>query len=166
MNVPEAIRTMVPALFTSKENPLYAQAATSGRDGIPNVRTVHYRYLESKDALSFACHIESPKWRELKANPRVAGCWFHPKKQIQLRWNAKVSLITDPADPAVAASWDGTHDWIQNEYGDRTVFGVVVLDINAWDFYEIDLENPSNNRRRAWVRDGRAWREEARQTLK
>ena len=166
MIVPNAIADLVPSIFDSEENPLYAQAATSGSDGAPNVRTVHYRYLKSRDAICFACHVESPKWKELEFNPRVANCWFHPKKQVQLRWNAKATLLTDQNDPAVQASWERTHNWIKDEYGNDPVFGVVVLDIDFWDLYEIDLQDPTNSRRRVWIRDGKTWREEPRQTLK
>ncbi len=166
MNIPEAIAHLVPSIFDNEENPLYAQAATADRDGAPNVRTVHYRYLKDSDTLCFACHVESPKWKELVENPQLSGCWFHPKKQIQLRWKAKAALITDKSDPAVQTSWNRTHSWIQAEYGDGPVFGVVVLDIDYWDFYEIDLEDPSKSRRRAWIRDNDSWREEPRTTLK
>ena len=166
MNVPDAIAHLVPSLFDSDEKPLYAQAATTAPDGAPNVRTVHVRYLQSADALCFACHVESPKWRELQSNSRIAACWFHPKRQIQLRWHANATLITDRDHPAVQTSWEQTHEWIQKEYEDGSFFGVVVLAITSWDFYEIDLTDPSKSRRRVWILDGKNWREESRQTLK
>jgi general stress protein 26 len=174
VTVPGPIADLVPSIFDSEGNPLYAQAATAGADGAPNVRTVHYRYVPDLETIAFACHTESPKWRELVENPRVCGCWFHPKRQIQLRWNAAAELVTDTESPEVERSWDRTHEWIRKEYWKddaRAIenvsphFGVVVLRVDLWDLYEIDLEDPSKSRRRLWRLEGGAWHEEAKSTL-
>lgn len=174
MTVPGPIADLVPSLFESEERPLYGQAATAGAGGAPNVRTVHYRYIPDLETIAFACHTESPKWRELRENPRVAGCWFHPKRGVQLRWSADAELVTDASEPAVSFSWRGTHDWILQEYwkddarsieGVSPHFGVVVLRVFLWDLYEIDAEDPSRNRRRVWRLDGGSWHEEAKSAL-
>ncbi|OIO09375.1 MAG: hypothetical protein AUJ52_06570 [Elusimicrobia bacterium CG1_02_63_36] len=174
MTVPGPIADLVPSIFESEERPLYAQAATASADGVPSVRTVHYRYIPDVETIAFACHTGSPKWKELRDNPLVAGCWFHPKKQVQLRWSANAELVTDSAAPEVALSWRGTHDWILQEYWKddaRSIenvsphFGVVVLRVFLWDFYEIDLDDPSKSRRRVWKLDGGSWHEEVKGVL-
>jgi hypothetical protein len=174
MHVPEELTAWVPTRFDDEAKPFFAQAATVSADGEPDVRTVHYRYIAELDSLAFACHVESPKWQQLKAQPRLAACYFTPRGQIQLRWRAQVRLITDPQSPALNMMWKSTEPWIREEYWQGAgpaehlcpAFGLVVLDIDFWDVYHIDLADPKQCRRSSYSLDGDVWKSTSKRPLK
>lgn len=174
MHVPEELTAWVPARFNNEEKPFFAQAATVDAEGEPDVRTVHYRYIEELDSLGFACHIDSPKWRQLMTQPSLAGCYFTPREQIQLRWRAKVRLITDSGSAARHAIWQSTEEWIREEYWQGAgnseqlcpAFGLVVLEIDTWDVYHIDLDDPKLSRRSSYSLDGKIWQATPKRPLK
>jgi len=173
MNVPGALSEWIPSLLDDEAVPFYAQAASVDEEGSPDVRTVHLRYLHSTASIGFACHKDSPKWRHLSAEPRIKCCWFHPRKQIQLRFGGRISVATDPK--AVEESWTRTHDWIKAEYWERDrskiteihpSFGVFTLEVQLWDLYRIDLDDPLKSTRSLFhLRTDGSWDEEPRGTL-
>lgn len=165
MNVPEELAAWVPGLFDDPTRALYAQAATLGSDGAPDVRTVHVRYVKAWDALAFASHTGSPKWSQLKADPRLKLCFFHPRLGLQLRFEGRATLVTDAKDPGVAGLWTATEPWLRKEYA-GVCFGVVRIDVRLWDAYRVDPAHPEKNERTVYSFDGKAWSSEARSALR
>ena len=173
MNVPEALSAWVPGLFDDPARPLYASAATLSAGGAPDVRTVHVRYAKAWDALAFTAHTASPKWSQLKADPRLKLCFFHPRLGLQLRWEAVARLAEDSADPGVAALWAATDPWLRTEYGARgraaavpAGFGAVRLEVSLWDAYRVDPARPEEYERAVYRRKAAAWRAEPRSALR
>lgn len=173
MNVPEGLSAWVPGLFDDPTRPLYAQAATVGAGGAPDVRTVHVRYAGPWDALAFASHTASPKWAQLKADPRLKLAFFHPRLGLQLRFEAKAVLVDDASDSGIAALWSATDPWLRKEYGAKgraagvpTGFGAVRLDVSLWDAYRVDVAHPEKNERAVHRFDGKSWTSETRSALK
>lgn len=165
MDAPAALADTVPARFDDDERPLYGQAATVRPDGLPAVRTVHFRYIRALDRLGFACHTGSPKWADLAGRPRAACCLFNPKRQVQLRWEAEVTLLADASSAAATELWDRTAPWLRAEYGARERFGVAVLEVSLWDRYEVDAADPAKNSRTVYRLEGGVWVEERRGAL-
>lgn len=173
MDAPAELAAWVPSLFDDPTRPLYAQAATVAPDGAPDVRTVHLRYARGLDALVFACHTGSPKWAQLKADPRLKLAFFHPKLGLQLRLAAAARLVDAPGDAARAGLWAATDEWLRAEYWGRPTglgapppaFGLVVLEPSQWDAYRVDPARPANNERTVFLRAGGAWRAEPRKAL-
>ncbi|TBR18071.1 pyridoxamine 5'-phosphate oxidase family protein [bacterium] len=168
MDVPEELSAWVPGLFDDPTRPLYAQAATVGPGGAPDVRTVHVRYVKAWDALAFAAHTGSPKWAQLKADPRLKLAFFHPRLGLQLRFAGTADLAADPA--GLAELWAATDPWLRKEYGakGRTApadFGAVRLAVSAWDAYRVDPAHPEKNERALYRRESGAWRAERRSAL-
>ncbi|MCP5464656.1 MAG: pyridoxamine 5'-phosphate oxidase family protein [Deltaproteobacteria bacterium] len=77
----------IEKLFSSNMFPAYGQLATVTENNIPQVRTVHFRYLKAYQELMFPTHIESQKWHQLK-NKTLSGCYFSSRHLIQVRWEA------------------------------------------------------------------------------
>lgn len=173
MNVPEELSAWVPGLFDDPTRPLYASAATTGPDGAPDVRTVQVRYAKAWDALAFACHTASPKWSQLKADPRLKLCFFHPRLGLQLRWDARASLMDAAGEPGLAELWAGTDPWLRKEYGAKgrspgvpAAFGAARLAVLSWDAYRVDPAHPEKNERVRYTPDGPGWRSEALSALR
>ncbi|TPW19555.1 MAG: hypothetical protein FD126_2570 [Elusimicrobia bacterium] len=173
MTVPEELAAWVPALFDDPTRPLYAQAATVAAGGAPDVRTVHVRYVKAWDALAFAAHTSSPKWAQLKADPRLKLCFFHPRLGLQLRFEAKASLVSGAADPGVAALWSATEPWLRKEYGAKGrapavpgEFGAARLAVSLWDAYRVDPAHPEKNERAVHRLESGAWVPEPRTALR
>ncbi|MBI5597941.1 MAG: pyridoxamine 5'-phosphate oxidase family protein [Elusimicrobia bacterium] len=169
MDAPAALADTVPARFDDDARPLYGQAATVRPDGLPAVRTVHFRYIRTLDRLGFACHTGSPKWAELAGSPRAACCTFNPRRGVQLRWEAEVRLEAVPASAAARELWQRTAPWLRAEYGageePPPCFGVAVLEVSLWDRYEVDPTDPAKNSRTVYRRRGGVWVEERRGAL-
>lgn len=164
MDVPEELSAWAPGLFDDPTRALYAQAATVGAGGAPDVRTVHVRYVKPWDALAFASHTSSPKWSQLTADPRLKLCFFHPRLGLQLRFEARASLVTDGKDAGVAALWTATEPWLRKEYAGKG-YGVVRLDVGLWDAYRIDAAHPEKNERTVYRRAKGGWDAERRTAL-
>lgn len=164
MDAPEALRAWVPALFDEPARPFYAQAATLGPDGTPEVRTVHVRFVKAWDALGFVAHRASPKWAQLTRDPRLALCGYLPRLGLQLRLKARAALHR-PGEPGADELWAGTVDWLKAEFKTRDNFGAVRLEALAWDAYRADPAHPENNERTVWTPDGGSWKAATRGAL-
>lgn len=93
MLIPEDYKKIFQKIFSSKLFPSYGQLATTTKDNIPQVRTVHFRYLKSRDVLVFPTHVRSQKWLQLTQNSVLSGCLFSNRHLVQLRWEATALLI-------------------------------------------------------------------------
>lgn len=79
--------------FGDVTHPAYGQIATVDSFRHPQVRTVHFHYLKSFNAIGFNTHIDSTKWKEISMHPCVSGCYYDLLQLIQFRWEAKTELI-------------------------------------------------------------------------
>jgi pyridoxine/pyridoxamine 5'-phosphate oxidase len=134
--------------FSDDSNPAYGQVA-SVDDMIPKVRTVHLHYdEESYKTLIFNTAISSPKWSQLRANPRLSGCFFEMKSLTQFRWEGYAKLLTLETDQAlVEKSWNSTRKDLKDLYWENESgtslnevcpnFGLVVILPEAWDIYRM-----------------------------
>lgn len=96
MSWPEEIYNLVQATFADENNKAYGQLSTVSEKGQPSVRTVHIHSIENPtQGLLINCNIQSEKWSHLKKNPQVAGCFWNPNNQIQLRFEGVADLITE-----------------------------------------------------------------------
>lgn len=91
--VPEDYKKTVQRIFSSRLFPSYGQLATTTKDNIPQVRTVHFRYLKDGEVLAFPTHVKSQKWIQLTQNPVLSGCIFCNRYLVQLRWEATAVLV-------------------------------------------------------------------------
>ena len=90
------------ALATSDEDPTvrFAQLATVDRKGNPYNRTVVIRAFRSeRSELQFVTDARSQKVAHLRANSRVALCWYLTSARQQFRFRGAVTLV-DVAHPS------------------------------------------------------------------
>jgi|DewCreStandDraft_2_1066082.scaffolds.fasta_scaffold00390_40 hypothetical protein len=81
--------------------------ATISEDGSPSSRIVVLRRFWRKPrGLAFHSHIGAPKIAEIKNNPRVSWCFYHPQERIQVRIKGVASIHTD--DELADEQWRST----------------------------------------------------------
>jgi len=96
MQWPEEISKLVKEVFSNDEIKAYGQLATVDEEGQPSVRTVHIHGIEHPiQGLLVNCNIQSEKWLHLKKNSQVAGCFWSPENQTQIRFEGIADLITE-----------------------------------------------------------------------
>lgn len=83
------------------------QAATSGLDGAPQVRTIVLRAAdEASGALAFHTDLRSPKIAQLRRDPRIALVVHDLANHLQIRLDGEATIHADGA--ARAAIWAGS----------------------------------------------------------
>jgi hypothetical protein len=91
-------------------------AATIGRDGRPQVRTVILRGCDvAARTLRFHTDVRSEKARELAADARIGLHFYDPGAKIQLRMAGRATVHTD--DAAADAAWAGSRLFSRQCYG-------------------------------------------------
>lgn len=96
MSWPIEIYNLVTATFGDEANKAYGQISTVSEKGVPSVRTVHIHSIEHPtQGLIVSCNTKSVKWAHLKKNPSIAGCFWNPANQIQIRFEGIADLITE-----------------------------------------------------------------------
>jgi len=75
------------------------QAATTGRDGAPQLRTVVLRQAHrAQNAVWFHADARSPKVAELHADPRISLLAYDPQSQLQIRMAGHATISDDEAE--------------------------------------------------------------------
>ncbi|MBI2345818.1 MAG: pyridoxamine 5'-phosphate oxidase family protein [Deltaproteobacteria bacterium] len=166
--------------FTDEVHPAYGQIATVDADGHPHVRTVHWRYVTSRNAIGCVCYSDSEKWRHLQLRQVYEGCYFDQTQQMQFRWEGKVELIDGRSaeDQALlSALWEQLRPevrasyWAQHLHGaptqplgaavnlnERCPMCVAILTIpDRWDIYDINPTNFRQGNRTICTRAGTQW---------
>jgi len=90
------------------------QAATSGLDGAPNLRTIALRRVsEADNVVAFNTDLRSPKVGELTREPRIALVGTDAGRQVQIRLFGEARIVRD--GPARIDAWNGSadHDLVQ-----------------------------------------------------
>jgi general stress protein 26 len=153
--------------FSDASNPAYGQVATT--DGaLPKVRTVHFQYEAGNyKTLIFNTALSSPKWRHLKENHLLAGCFFESEHLIQFRWEGYAKLVTLDLDAAlVTKSWNSIREDLKRLYWERESvcpnFGVVVCLPETWDIYEMNENDYALSKRAQFHFGSSGWTKTAR----
>lgn len=100
--IPSALHELLRELTTSIEHSVYAQVATVTAANTPAVRTVHIRYIDERASIGFATNVHSAKWAQLQQRPSLAGSYYDPERNVQLRWEGDVECLT-AAQPAAVS---------------------------------------------------------------
>lgn len=152
--------------FSDKERPAYGQVATLSPQQGPQVRTVHFYYLDAEERLAFPTHTASPKWLQLQADKRLSACYYDVFRLRQLRWQGEAFLVDRDAEQFQEERreiWLKVRAMVREAYWQDFVqgapkrnftlddlcptFGIVVCDITSWDIWQMDVENYQNSRR-------------------
>lgn len=120
MEWPNEISSLVTATFADKTNKAYGQLSTVNEKGQPSVRTVHIHSIENPtQGLVINCNTKSEKWTHLKKNPQIAGCFWNPNNQIQIRFEGIADLITEKDTDfkdLVQSMWMKMRDEVRTTY--------------------------------------------------
>lgn len=146
--------------------------ATAATDGFPQVRKVVLRQADSAcGELFFFTDPRTPKWEQLRANPRAEALFWSGDRKVQVRCEGRVRLhqgdelaqsfqekIPEHAagDYAARNSPGEVIDGPENgqEIGSEWSFGVIVLAVTRLDWLQLDRAG----HRRAWARkEGGDW---------
>jgi pyridoxamine 5'-phosphate oxidase len=85
---------LVDASCASDRDPTAMALATTGADGMPNVRIVLLKHADEAGFV-FYTNLESPKAQELQASPWAALCFHWPETKRQVRVQGTVEAVTD-----------------------------------------------------------------------
>ncbi|SEN73074.1 pyridoxine/pyridoxamine 5'-phosphate oxidase [Actinacidiphila rubida] len=86
------------ALAEGVPEPHVVTLSTASRDGVPSARVLMLRGVDTADcACLFASDAESPKGRDLAANPRAALTWYWPAHGRQIRMTGTVGTLGEDA---------------------------------------------------------------------
>ena len=147
--------------------PIFAQVATVGERGEPQVRTVHVRYLEKFDCLGINTNKGTNKWKALLKKPLLAGCYFDVAANRQIRW--------EEDDVFLDQMWSLVDEGVRRAYWikeglpkqDITVrcptFGTILCFPRVWDIYQI--ESDSSRSSRTIYRQSNEWKPERETSL-
>jgi pyridoxamine 5'-phosphate oxidase len=91
------------AIQTGQPEPLAMQLSTVGLDGRPHSRIVLLKGIED-GVLVFFTNYESAKGKELQENPKVAGLFFWPQLERQLRIEGSVTKVSEETSEAYFAT--------------------------------------------------------------
>jgi len=150
--------------------PIFAQVATVGEGGEPQVRTVHVRYLEKFDCLGINTNKGTNKWKALLKKPLLAGCYFDVAANRQIRWEGDVQLIEED-DIFLNQMWALVEKGVRKVYWmkeglpehDLSVrcptFGTILCFPKVWDIYQIDAGDSSRSTRTLY-RESNGWKPE------
>ncbi len=137
---PIELSDLIIDVFSDQINPSPTQIATVSEEGMPEVRTVHVRFLKGEGALGFNTNRESPKWKSLKHKPFIAGCHYSPHRFIQFRFEANVEFVEKDC-PLLDEMWNTTSPEVKNWYWDKKErhpkFAIVIIVPYRWDIYEL-----------------------------
>lgn len=162
MFAPEPIAKRVLPVLKDASRMVFGQCATVDAKGLPQVRTVHWRYLPLLNAIGFAAYTKSPKWEQLESCRMLAGCYFDENKAVQWRWCGSVQLITLENKSHIETFqqlWSETRIDIQegywadfNPYQTDTLsccptFGVISCIPQEWDLLVLHAEDYRKNER-------------------
>jgi pyridoxine/pyridoxamine 5'-phosphate oxidase len=93
---PAEISDFILETFGNDVRKAYGQISTVNEENQPSVRTVHIHCIEHPtQGLLISCNTKSEKWSHLKKNPQIAGCFWNPETQIQIRFEGIADLITE-----------------------------------------------------------------------
>lgn len=93
---PAEISNFILETFGNDARKAYGQISTVNEKGQPSVRTVHIHCIEHPtQGLLISCNTKSEKWSHLKKNSKVAGCFWNPENQTQIRFEGIADLITE-----------------------------------------------------------------------
>ncbi|MCL2732735.1 MAG: pyridoxamine 5'-phosphate oxidase family protein [Actinomycetia bacterium] len=87
-------RWLERALDDGVPEPHVMTLGTAGADGEPSARVLMLRGIDIADcACAFASDADSPKGRDLAANPRAALTWYWPAHGRQIRMTGPVDVL-------------------------------------------------------------------------
>lgn len=91
-------RWLDQALADGVPEPHVVTLSTASPDGVPSARVLMLRGVDTADcACLFASDAESPKGRDLAANPRAALTWYWPAHGRQIRMTGPVDALGEDA---------------------------------------------------------------------
>ncbi|MBI2082722.1 MAG: pyridoxamine 5'-phosphate oxidase family protein [Deltaproteobacteria bacterium] len=176
----ELFHPMIVKSFSDDDHPAYGQAATVDEKGHPQVRTVHFRYLEDQDKISFAANIKSSKWSQIAKSHRIAGCYFDSHRLIQFRWEGDARLVDrkdENEGDIVQKMWGLVRPdvrsayWLDSKKISLTKkpwpemdvdsccpnFGIVICTPKVWDIMEVNPDDYRLDRRTVHQWNGKQW---------
>ncbi|MBI2981185.1 MAG: pyridoxamine 5'-phosphate oxidase family protein [Deltaproteobacteria bacterium] len=180
----ELFHAMIVKSFSDDDHPAYGQAATTDNGEYPQVRTVHFRYLQDADRITFAANIKSSKWSQIARTPFVAGCYFDQYRLIQFRWEGKAELVDLKSGPKhlalVQKMWGFVRPDVRSAYwldykkislekrpwpevdvaSCCPTFGIVICTPHLWDIMEVNPEDYRLDRRTIHKWNGKDWESE------
>ncbi len=182
---PDEIRAALIESFDDEEHPANGQVGTVDASGSPQLRTVHLRYAPDRETIAFNAHVESAKWTELEADPRLSGCYHDLVRSVQIRWTGSARLLTAAAQGeadrrVVECMWRLVRPELRALYWldfkgldpgaelpagadlDTPVptLGTVLCRPELWDILEIVLEDYRKDRRTIYRRAKGSWEAE------
>lgn len=117
---PDALKKRIIECFVDPDDPAYGQVSTISPDGVSFVRTVHIHYLSDRSSLAFNAHKQSVKWKHIKENGLVSGCYFDQKRGIQIRWRSKHNKLIHPVESTdeelLSQMWLATREEVRLAY--------------------------------------------------
>jgi len=188
MTLPYQIKNLVVSAFTDKEVGAYGQVATHGLHEFPQVRTVHFHWIEEKKALAFNCHTDSSKWAELKAQPKHSGCYVDLIRFAQFRWEGEAVLVDSSLlqeHSFLDQMWLLMREEVRLAYWldqDKTTFqekdkytydlkkrcpnmGTVLCTPTFWNIYEMNPQNYAQGKCTLYKKTDSGWGEEHKSIL-
>ena len=179
---PDAIRVHLVAILKDENNPVFGQVASVDGSGTPQIRTVHFRYLQNEKTFGFNTHIQSPKWMQLERDRRISGVYFDRASLSQFRWAGSAELVgsedSNNSD-LISEMWAGTPPDVQEAYWkcyqSRSMpiplhlpcptFGTVVCRPHLWDVYKMVSSKYADHERNIFTLLDGQWVEERVSTL-
>ena len=176
--VPEDYKKLIQKVFSSKVFPSYGQLATTTKENVPQVRTVHFRYLKEDGVLAFPTHVKSQKWIQLIENPVLSGCIFCNRYLVQLRWEAMALLIdhnTLDYQKERRIVWQKMRRdireayWVDYHKNFKSLhdkidleepcpfMGIVINKIYLWDIWKLNGTNYSKSKRTIYRLKNKKW---------
>jgi pyridoxine/pyridoxamine 5'-phosphate oxidase len=164
MQWPDEIYNLAKTTFGSETFSAYGQLSTVNDEGQPSVRTVHIHLIDHPtQGLLISTNIKSEKWTDIKKNPRVAGCFWNPDNNIQIRFQGIADLITEKNSdfkdlvhsmwkkirPEVRLTYHLDEQGIPFDTKNPTQdpdqysknYGLVLITPTLWDIFENNSEN-------------------------
>jgi pyridoxine/pyridoxamine 5'-phosphate oxidase len=169
---PDVLADEIRQRFDDPTQPAYGQLATVENQQA-KVRTVHFRYFATENTIGFNTAVTSPKWIQLKDEPRHAGCFYDAEKRCQWRWEGRSVIVTESGNPAlVLASWRQTREDLRALYWEQSTlsgenfsietvcpdFGVVLLFPDFWDSYQMHETDYHHSARTLYKKEAESWR--------
>ena len=118
----ESAKTIISDLFkdleratVDRKSPLrICYLATTEVDHVPAQRTVVLRKVLSQKQLLIYTDYRSPKLQEIKQQNQVSLLFYHPKKQLQIRFQAKATIHHQ--DTMCLVEWKKLSDHSKKDY--------------------------------------------------
>ena len=177
--LPKEIEREFIGLFGDRQKSAYGQIATVDQAGNPWLRTVHFRWVESRQTVGFVTCTDSPKWQHLEQHPRCSCCYWAAEPSLQVRLEANAYLVNrnsnDADDVALLQDWwlktrENVRQAYWTEYNAKPnvestnsidqlapTYGAVILHIDRIEWMHFDHDQYENSKRTLYIRSGKQW---------